>query len=529
MIEIKLTRNKAHIWHFEADVYAKGYLFDSEQILYQGVELCKYFSQIADEFDFSKRLLSANGLFSVVIKQEKFTGFAVDRLRHFPLFYRMHRENLVIGDEIENLSAIDESNILDEEAVLSFSGISYVLGQKTLLKNVFQVQAGEYIQVRDNQLSNRYYHQLHSSIRDIRFDEAQIELKQFFDRVIQRLRQLIGTRPVVLLLSGGLDSRLVAYLLKKAGIKKVLCVTFGVKTDNPEWQRSEQTAKQLGYEWQFIDYTNKPISAYYNQVLFEQFYQYEAQYTAKFGFMTYFLMDELVNQQKIPANTFFLNGDGGDFFAGSHLRPYMRYYRNVKTIAKDLQYIHCDIVSLNQKEKNKITQLIMFQLNKNIWPLFENVENWELKERQSKYVFNTRKINEFYGFQTLFPLCDNELMDFYTSLPFEYRLNKKLYLSVITDFFREFQINFPQDSVKTENSFLQRLKIYLKRQFPFLKRDVDLYKYDYFDFKRLFLPMLNDLDKTDHKRKIRLSNAIVSEWYLRCVIRKIQKPHETTH
>jgi asparagine synthase (glutamine-hydrolysing) len=262
---IRLTQNKAYPWHHKNGVYAKGYLFSPEGRLYKEAGLCDYFDGVGDEIRFREKLQSANGIFSVVVAQGDSLWAAVDRIRYFPLFYRKNREELCIADAPAELFDRSEDTEIDEEAALTFSACSYVLGKKTLLKDCFQIQAGEYIVSDDCRLTSAFYYQWPTSIRSLDFEAAILQFKQILDRVARRMAQLIGSCPVMIALSGGFDSRLVACLMKKAGISDVVCYTFGVKANNPEWERSKEVAERLGYRWLFVDYSVLDVPDYYKE------------------------------------------------------------------------------------------------------------------------------------------------------------------------------------------------------------------------------------------------------------------------
>jgi asparagine synthase (glutamine-hydrolysing) len=523
MAIIRLTQNKAYAWHHKNGVYAKGYLFSLEGRLYKDSDLCDYFAGVQDESRFGEKLQSGNGIFSVVIDRGNFLLAAVDRIRYFPLFYRKKRGELYLGDAPDALYDSSECPEIDESAALAFSACSYVLGAKTLLKDCFQVQAGEYISLDNNYLTASFYYRWSTAIRSIDFEEAKIQFKEILDRVARRMAQVIGSSPVMLALSGGFDSRLVACLMKKAGIGDVVCYTFGVQANNPEWERSKMVAERLGYKWLFADYLAVEAPDYYREKRFVDFYHYVAQYVSKFGFMQYFAADRFVDVWKIRPDTIFFSGDGGDFFSGSHLRPYMKDYQSTATVAEDLQYTHCHLVQLNRKERKRIKNEIRQSLFP-LPPLFANVENWDLKERQAKYIIHANKIWEYYGRKTQFPLCDTEIMDFFASLPFEYRLHQKLYKAVIADVFEECHVQFfPEDFKPVDPSMVQQLKVRIKRLFPFYRKRSDLYLYDYFDFKRFLPPVLEEMQREGHRRKILSSNGIFSEWYVWQVRKEINR------
>ena len=517
MITIKLVRNSAFQWQHENGIYTAGYLFSPDGKLYRNTDLCAYFRDIESENDFRQKLLSANGAFSVIIqKGQSSLWMAVDRLKYFSLFYIEKNGDLFISDEINDLLEPGESKKFDEESYLAFRGLGYTLGNKTLLKDIFQIQAGEYIIYENNKIAGYFYHQHFSEIKNIRFDEAKEQLKSIFKNIGKRMMEFLDDRPVLLPLSGGLDSRLIAYLLKKEGKENVLCFTYGKKENNPEWKRSQKVAENLGFQWVFIDYTLLNDLDYHKQKRFIDYYQYAAQYVAKFMVTQYFAANYLNDKIKIPKDSVILPGHGGDFFSGNHLRPYMQGYKEISTIAKDLQIsnFHIDgLVETSRKEKKLIRKIIQADLTSISNP-FQNVENWKLKEREAKYIFNSNKLWEQRGICGYMPLCDVEYMDFFVSLPFEYRLNQKLYKTVVSELFAEYDINFPQDIKKSEKTIIQQIKMFIKRILPGIRKKHDLFLYDYFDFKRFSQPILKELEGVEDKRKILTYNGIFSEWYL---------------
>ena len=518
MVNIKLTRNKGFKWFHQEGIYAKGYLFDPDGILHRDENICSYFNaKSRHKEDFRQALLSANGVFSVIIQRENQVWIAVDRFRFFPLFYREKEECLYLSDEVDSIyRETGDKKEVDPDSALIFSSCGYVLGNKTLLKDTFQVQAGEFIAYENKSIVPVFYHKLFSEINDLSFEEAASQLKKIFRNASKRMVQLIDNRQVILPLSGGLDSRLIAYFLKKEGVQNVICFTYGREKGNPEWERSKNVAEKLGFDWKFIDYTKIDDLEYYKKPRFIDFYNYEAQYTSKFGLMLYFSSEYLIDCLKIPAHSVILPGHGGDFFSGSHYKFYMKNYDSLQTIANDLEYIHCNLVKLSRKERKKIYVEVKKGLESDS-PLFANVVNWDLKERQAKYIINSCAIWGYSDFETQMPLCDTELMDFFASLPFDYLLGQKLYRTVVSDLFEEFDINFPQDSLSQNNTaFIQKLKTFFKRRFPFLRRKANLFQFDYYyDYERFVQPILKELEESSLKnRKITASNGIFAQWYL---------------
>lgn len=520
MTDIKLTKNEVFKWHKEKGIYAKGYLFTKTGELYRDRDLCMYFSNLIDINDFQQKLLTANGIFSIIIRVGDSCWAAVDRLRYFPLFYRIEGGHLTISDTIDELFDPDESKEMDDEAYVSFSGLGYVVGRKTLLKNIFQIQAGEYLLYNNQELFLDFYHEYFSEIKNISFEEAKDTLKKIIQNMGKRLSLLLGDRLALLPLSAGFDSRLIAYLLKKEG-KNALCYTYGKKEGNPEWKRSKEVAEKLNFEWLFIDYSKIPNTNLYTEQKFIDFYTYTSQYISKFGVSQYFAANFLLDELKIPKNAVRFPGHGGDFLSGAYLYPYMKNYRSLSSIAKDIQYMRNKIISLNSKERNILTGLIKKGLV-NRKPLFQNLDNWGLKENHSKYIVNTNKLWEQRGIENLMPLCDIEFMDFFIALPLEYKTGQNLYKTVVNELFEEFDIAFPHKTT-TNNPFISHLKTYIKRLFPFIRKKTDIFMYDYFDLKRLSRPLVEELERAHIHRKFISYNGIFAEWYLLQIKKKIKE------
>ncbi|MDR1725640.1 MAG: asparagine synthase C-terminal domain-containing protein [Bacteroidales bacterium] len=518
MITLKLTGTKAFNWFEENEVYAKGYCFATDGNFYRDSDLCSYFNVNSEE-ELKKKLLEANGRFSVIVKRDNILWAAVDRFRYFPLFYKQISDVLLISDDINTMFADGEKKVVESESSSVFMALSFVLGKKTLLKGIFQIQAGELLTYKKQTITFCFYHKMFSQINNISYSDAKKQLREILEHAGKRMAVLIGKRKVFLSLSGGLDSRLVAVLLKENKIDNVECFTYGVKTANPEWKISKEVAENLHFKWQFIDYSQIDPDNLYHTNNFTDFYQSVSLYVSKFAFSPYFAAKILSenNIRKLlnnPADMVLITGDGGDFFAGSQFRPYMKNYYSVKTIANDLQYRHCDLIKLNYKEIKLVKRIIKQELLCDE-PLFANIDNWVLKERYAKYIINNGKLWDYFNFEYQNPLCDTELMDFFSNLPFDYRLNKKLYIDVISDMFDKYDISFTKDKkIEQQKPFIQKIKILIKRCLPFVRRNQNVFLTDYFDLKRFYKPILKELETAGCNRKLLSQNGILTLWYL---------------
>src|SRR5690606_5966945 len=65
----------------------------------------------------------------------------------------------------------------------------------------------------------------------------------------------------------------------------------------------------------------------------------------------------------------------------------------------------------------------------------ENFENWNLKERQAKFIVNSCRMYEYFGYEYYLPLWDKELVSFFENVSFEQRLSQKLYIETLFKYY----------------------------------------------------------------------------------------------
>lgn len=516
-VTLSLQHNKNRRWFVHEGIAVKGYLYAADGFYYQDEELLSYFSTIDSESTFVQKVKEANGLFSVTIQYEDKLFAAVDRLRSFPLYYNTTNNHLHLTDEVESLCNIVPF-ALSPESEQVFSHLGYTLGNDTLLKDVYQIQAGEYIVFQEGTVRAAFYHS-HTDYIDIDRDIAEwkYSLKQIIDNVGCRLVKQLNGRPVAIPLSGGYDSRLIAYMLHKHKYTNVLCFTYGKPIGNEELNHSQQIAKSLGYEWLFIDYIKQADTNYIKDSLFIDYCKYVTQYSSCYFYQEFPAIQYLISERKIDADTVFLPGHSGDFIAGSHLRSFMRNRNSKKEIAKDVLNANFKNKDLNLYERNEFLGSLYNQLNKlTSATSFREFENWDLKERQAKYIVNSSKIWEYFGFSYSLPLWDNELTDFFSSMPFDYKLGKRIYDEVLKELFSEVGISFKDDFclLHAMNPRMEQVKNVVKNYLPLLRKKRNLWNFDSVGFEYMMQGLMDELKLNKLDEPIRSYNGASFAWYL---------------
>lgn len=425
-VKVALQYNYGYAWHVAGKLSVKGFIYGPDGILIRDADLAAFFAETTSEQHFRDKLQQANGLFAVVMQQGEQVYCATDPTRTFPLFYSLDQGMLRISDAAAQ-AAPGPLQLLPE-AREEFLYTGYVTGKVTLLQGVNQLQAGAYLVVDDERLTEQFYH-LYISDDDIKesFDKLALQLAGIFDRVGERLVRALNGRTAVLPLSGGYDSRLIAVWLKKLGYPKVICFTYGTPS-SPDVRMSRKVAAQLGVPWHFIAYTPQLIGDFLHTPEFQNYFPFAANYTSALFTQDYFAVRHLVSQGLIPEDAVIVPGHTGDFIAGGHLAPGLTE-DNVPDQLIRRHYVF--------KEGAKSIFLSRISLPQVPARPYEYFENWNLKERQAKFIINSNRIYEFWGKEHLVPLWDKELVQFFGRLPLEYKAGRMLFDHVVLRYFFE--------------------------------------------------------------------------------------------
>ena len=501
-IIIKTEYNRGYKWFILNGIHVKGFLFDKYNHLLKENELIHYFEEVKSLKQFKEKLVSANGQFSVIIHKDDEVFVSVDRTRTFPLFYSLINEKLVISDSA--LTASDGNHQLSDKSIKEFLNAGYVLGQKSLLSNVFQLISGQFLHYQKKiQISSFFDYKMEKEISPFS-SILEKRLKEILDNVGKRLVEILDGRTAVIPLSGGYDSRLIVALLKKNNYKKIICFTYGISS-SLEVKTSKKVAKQLNLHWHFIPYNKKLIKGFIETDDFQFYYPFASNYTSSFFTQDYFAVQYLKNEQLVPKNSVFIPGHSGDLLAGGHIPLNLTDKNLVSLILKK----HFALRSQHDKKFGIEIEKSFI----NARP-FEEFDNWNFKERQGKFIINSNRVYEFFGYQHLIPIWDNELISFFQNIGLPFKLNQNLYNKVIfQNFFQPANIAFK----KTNYPFLiQKMIGIWNRLYRKIANDPTNFKY----IAHLFCKN-EQLDIKWSNTKVNI-NTIQSTWY----IQKIKKDLE---
>lgn len=518
MISIDLKNNNGFKWHKNGNIYAKGYFFDKNNDLYIDNTITGYFSDVTGKEQFIELLKAANGIFSVIIQNEDAFLMATDRIRTFPLFYSARNEGIHISDDASYLKHYLHLEGMEGSNVDEFLTTGYVTGNGTLLNGLYQVQAGEILYYKDNKLtSGFYYNYCTRRSNDISFDSLKNHLSEIFKSTFARFLSSLQGRHVVIPLSGGFDSRLIAVMLKQSGYDNVICYTYGRKKNNPEIPVSKKVAERLGYKWYYIEYNEERIKGYLADSRFQEYYNFCSNYSSMFFMQEYFAVKYLKQQKLIHDNSVFVPGLTGDVLGGSHLSGKVGEKTKRKTLVQEIYDMHYTMKKHSTTEKTGFLERIQRSLPEEDFFSCSMFENWDHKERQAKFIVNSVRTFEFFGYGFRLPLWDSELVEFFKKTPYKYKLYKLLYDDVLKNtFFSKYDLNFHRELQPSSGQLkLQKLKGLLKSVLP-KSLIPERIKRDYLYYMNITDIMIRDMKKRN--KHIDLTgkdrNSIIVQWYI---------------
>lgn len=431
-----LSPKSVYPWTREVDFFFRGY-FIAEGHCLRGSEAIAYLKTRFSNEDMAEVLRSLNGVFSMIWEREGDVFFAVDRLRGLPLFYAIVSGELWIGDDAAALAEQLPQRTLDEVSAEEYlSSEIFVSGFHTLLEEMQQVQASEFcifsFRTADVHTSG-YFRMVHEDF--LPENEPEVLCREFYnayERTGKNLVKALRGRTAVIPLSGGADSRMIATLLKREGYSKVICYTYGRK-GNAESEISRKIAESLGYPWYMVPYTKEMWRALRSDSEWAAYEKFAFAAVSTPHLQDYLAVKYLKEHHILPEDSVFVPGHSGDLLAGSHitsefLAENLSKEAFLQTIIEKF-YVLTPSAALMQRIEGRFPEISPQDMEGRA----SQSEWFNTQERQGKYIVNSVRIYEFFGYEWLIPLWDNEQFDFWRRVPLSWRYHRKLYFYAVQD------------------------------------------------------------------------------------------------
>jgi len=217
------------IYNYQAlrqDLITKGHVFRTESDTEVIVHLYEeYGTECVQEL---------RGMFAFAIwdEREKQLFLARDRVGIKPLYYYVGSDCLVFGSEMKSILADPAvSREVDCAMIDRFLTYFYLPGRHTLLRNLFKLEPGHVLIVKDNQYKSWRYWDLEFLAEDSREHvlDPEKELLELLEETVQL--HMISDVPIGFLLSGGMDSTAMLSLAAQKTDKAISTYTVGFSSE----------------------------------------------------------------------------------------------------------------------------------------------------------------------------------------------------------------------------------------------------------------------------------------------------------
>ncbi len=526
MFELILKGNPTYSWTKEDNFCFIGFLYGRDGKTLRGKEAANLLNGLyANSSDPKKATSEVNGIYSYLRIYDNKLTISSDIVNFLPIFYLRHEQKWIVSDNWNSLIEFKKGLSPNHLAAPGFLSAGFVCGNKTLDSDIFKTRAGSIINLYHDGKTETLtdFNFLPENFSSKAYESLIDEAEECFLEAGKRMISFLNGRTAMLPLSGGFDSRMIACILKRLGYQNVICFTYGKKTIEVEMSR--KVAEALNYKWHYIDYSNIEYKSYTRDAKFKEYVSNYSNGYSMFYLQEYFAMRELIKDNLIPADSVFLPGHSGDYLGGSYVKKTAATSTYNHKLAPFLEskYFFFKRQTGTKQEilRNEISETLKGYPSENLFSRHFNpyVEDWDIKEKLSKFIFRSSYVFTHFGFEHIFPLWDRQLVTFFRSLPFEFRSGKKLYDKTATErFFIPLGVSFKDAEIRRSSLYVkyQQLKDITRNAFPWplvLKRMIKNDWLNYYGFTR---EMEADLVLRRHKplKKYKLFTAIICRWYL---------------
>jgi asparagine synthase (glutamine-hydrolysing) len=422
-----------------------------EQIL-SAPSLLQYIKQSISQQQLAEGMLKLNGFYAFTYQHNDTVYAVTDRLRSRPLFYCIHKKTLYLSDSTTWLNQQYSGKSINRQGEIELIRAGYISGEDTLITEMKQIEAATLFTYQTNSVKKQqYYHFIPKNSSQLIADSTLFApLDKALTQSINRLISLANGRQIVIPLSGGFDSRIIALYLKQANYHNIVTFTFGTTTSQ-EVRMSQSIANGLNLPWHFVEYNRKRWREEQKSTDFNAFLLFISSFTSVPNVQVYPAIKALRQNGVINPNAIIVPGHTGDFSSGGHIPATLMAIPaqgNAKAIVNSIigKHYHCKTpADLDSRLIAKISLQVdaLLQVDavsrasclltvNNQSPACSIYEAWEFNERQAKFIVNSNRYYDYWELDWWMPLWDNALIDFWQhTAPLANRQDSRLWQAFI--------------------------------------------------------------------------------------------------
>lgn len=376
-----------------------------------------------------------DGDWSAILIEDDSLVLLSDLVRSHALFYARVGSKWVVTDSVQKMRSHATDWSLDVEAAEVFEKTGFTVNERTLIHGVSLVEAASEVRLPlggDEAEVSFWCLPLYEEPGVDDPQEFSARYSAALDEAFGALLERAGDRQLVIPLSGGLDSRLVAAWLKKLGAPNVVAFTYGAE-GSAEATIAQTVAQKLGMELIFVPMNVKTVRSLWFSEAADAFREATWNASALPHVQDWYALVWLKEAGLVEGDAIFLPGHTP--VGAMHHLELLTAEPSASAIAAALVDHH----TLNPAEKRQVEAAPEFR--RAVQRAFEqapqggrrtqNVIEWfNFRERQAKYINNSMAGYEFFGWDWALPLYWRE--------PISVWLSGSEGLTAARDWYRDF-------------------------------------------------------------------------------------------
>lgn len=382
---------------------------------------------------------SLNGSFVVVIvdEDEDVVLVANDRIAAKPLFYFNDGRAVYFGPEMKSLFLVPSlKRKLDLAAVADFMTNGKFIREHTLIEHLETVDNATVLKITTGRVTRHKYWE-HPFKHGFKIEDKERSPRYYQEKLDELLRKAVSRRlrtdnTYGILLSGGYDSRgILGYYLEETHDQELCTISWGREEDipNSDCAIAKRLAQKLGAQHGFYELTAEEVVANFRDFIllgegltgspesYDVFHRIREQQ----GVGIVLRGDEWLGSEALLVH------DEHTMFRKLSLRA-LRNIREYQRVLKPYYYqMFCEL------DAEAIRHVSSRCSAKNI----RNRKDFFFVDIYLRYYLNPLNYVKNFALESFTPLLDYDILDFVSSLPIRYRLDKNLYRKTVVEMFPE--------------------------------------------------------------------------------------------
>lgn len=364
-------------------------------------------------------------LFAAVIVGDETVTLMTDHLRSWPIFYAVHGGVLHLAENAFDIAAAIPGSRVDDAEAREFLHTGFVIGAGTLWSGVSQVPSGTTVRI-----DRRTGDIAQSLERPLQLREPAVESTQEFtaafddavDDAMQQLYNRADGRLIVLPLSAGLDSRLLATRLARDSYPAVLTYTYGL-VGSAEADASREIARSLGLPWVKAEFDRVRLRSAWAEPDTSAFLRETSGGASLPHIQDWYALQSLRADGTLPAGSVVIPGHtvvSAARDSGLRHDPHVTRGQIVDTLADTHLVLRSQphgALRLPGVHEKFLDYLGEVDLDGSPRSTMNAVRWFWQRERQAKYILNSVRAYEHFGLDWALPLHGLALWDLYEQGP----------------------------------------------------------------------------------------------------------------